>query len=314
MATGDRWAVFLDGVIDDDAPRRFQREIDGRGIRGAVVSLNSPGGNVHAAMRLGRLFRQRGLSTNVGRFDGSYFGGSGECLSACVLAYAGGPFRFSNTASVLGVHRFSSAQPTTYDLDIGQAVSASVTQYLQEMGIDVGLFARMTATAKESMSVLSRADAVTLGLVDDGRRPAQWSIEATDRGLYLRGSQNTWRGEGKIVMTCGKGTIIAMPLYGVGASAQALADMGSGQSLVVSGRRLPVPSEFHRLFVDREYLLGTFVVSSEMAQALLSATSVGWAVDVPIPGLFFGFDVDVEPGATAEKLANYVRTCMAQAR
>jgi hypothetical protein len=312
VAAGNRWAIFLDGVIDNDAPRRFERELDSRGVQGAVVTLNSPGGNLHAALRLGRLFRQRGLSTNVGSFDGSYFGASGECLSACVVAYAGGYFRFAHSGSLLGVHRLSSPQPTTYDLDIGQVVSASVTQYLQEMGVDVRLFARMTATAKDSISVLTRAEAVTLGLVDDGRRHAQWSIEATDRGLYLRGVQETWRGEGKIVMTCGKGTIIAMPLYGVGANAQALVDLGRGQSLVVNGRALAVPSEFHRLFVDRGYAMGTFVVGTEMRQALLSATSVGWAVDVPVPGLFFGFEVEVEPGAAAEKVANYVRSCLAQ--
>jgi hypothetical protein len=50
--------------------------------RGATVSLDSPGGNVEAAMESGRLIRLRELQTEVAP--------GGSCASACVWAFAGG--------------------------------------------------------------------------------------------------------------------------------------------------------------------------------------------------------------------------------
>src|SRR5438046_1718365 len=62
------WVVYLDGVIDHDAVKRLENEINTRDIKGASVYLNSPGGNLLAGMGLGRLFRKFGFSTHVGKW------------------------------------------------------------------------------------------------------------------------------------------------------------------------------------------------------------------------------------------------------
>ena len=94
---GGLWVIYLDGIIDKDAPNRLENEINARDIQHAMVYLNSPGGNLVAGMRLGRLFRKLGFSTHVERWDGKALTNEawiqrtkeapGECYSACVFAF-----------------------------------------------------------------------------------------------------------------------------------------------------------------------------------------------------------------------------------
>ena len=60
------------------------REIEAalRAGTGGIVSFNSPGGNIYAAMEVGRLIRRLNLSTGQLRYQ--------ECASACSLAFLGG--------------------------------------------------------------------------------------------------------------------------------------------------------------------------------------------------------------------------------
>ena len=96
--------IYLDGIIDAAAVKRFEDEVKTRNIEGASVYLNSPGGDLFAGMRLGQLFRKFGFSTHVGRWEGKTLTEAawvqqktttpGECYSACVFAFVGGYFRY----------------------------------------------------------------------------------------------------------------------------------------------------------------------------------------------------------------------------
>ena len=74
-----------------------------------AIYLSSTGGDLHEAMRLGGLFRQKGIKTVVE--------GNSDCVSACAFAFAflggtdnqGKPWRSSTSSSRLGFHAFRSA-------------------------------------------------------------------------------------------------------------------------------------------------------------------------------------------------------------
>ena len=78
-----------------------------------LVLLNSPGGTVVGAMKLGLLFRQIGASRARGAGRAAIEGSgdlhvvSGYCMSACVYAFFGGKQRIVPPVSQLGIHRMA---------------------------------------------------------------------------------------------------------------------------------------------------------------------------------------------------------------
>ena len=114
------------------------REIEAalRAGTGAIVSFNSPGGNVYAAMEVGRLIRRLNLSTGQLRYQ--------ECASACSLAFLGGVQRYAEPGAI-GVHKssFTPDIPMTTEEAVSavQQGTADVIAYISEMGADPGLLA-----------------------------------------------------------------------------------------------------------------------------------------------------------------------------
>jgi len=133
-ADGDcpEW-IAAEGQIVPDTPAKFKRLLAKIGGRKLPVVLRSPGGDVAAALELGKLIRAKGLSVAVGGTrspacrvdeplcaagrgpDGSVLGATysseGVCFSACPFAFAGGVRRVASPLSYLGVHQIT----TTYD-------------------------------------------------------------------------------------------------------------------------------------------------------------------------------------------------------
>lgn len=112
------------------------------------IALNSPGGSLTAGLDLGRIIREKGLTTWIGTkasvLNGDYPPLGGECASACAYTFAGGIRRHLQTDNQLGFHRFfvqgeigiSGAQ----GIDAGQELATKVIAYLVEMGIDPRIF------------------------------------------------------------------------------------------------------------------------------------------------------------------------------
>ena len=97
----DEVQVFLQGYItaEDVYAAKMMESLIKKGrqrIAGNTVSLASNGGEVEAAMELGRLLRKLGVSTLVAQGE--------QCLSSCVFAFMGGDRR-----TVAGTYRHSSA-------------------------------------------------------------------------------------------------------------------------------------------------------------------------------------------------------------
>ena len=68
VVMGPHWTIYLDGIIDDGAAERFAEEITKNGVNQGDVFLNSPGGNLLAGMKLGRLIRKHGLITHIAKY------------------------------------------------------------------------------------------------------------------------------------------------------------------------------------------------------------------------------------------------------
>jgi hypothetical protein len=121
--------ISAEGAIEAATPAKLKRLLKGLGGRQLPIIVNSPGGNVDAAIQLGRLIRKNKLDIAVGTTsfsecwlgamgcpadDGKgavHFGtasdGGAMCNSACPLMFAGGVQRLVGRWAYLGVHQIT---------------------------------------------------------------------------------------------------------------------------------------------------------------------------------------------------------------
>lgn len=124
--------ISAEGTIEADTPSLFKRTLKALKGRQLPVVVNSPGGNVDAAVTLGQMIRKNKLDIAVGTtvFSGcepemkncrdnqgkgaDYFGmaydSGAMCNSACPLMFSGGVRRLVGDFAYLGVHQIT----TTY--------------------------------------------------------------------------------------------------------------------------------------------------------------------------------------------------------
>jgi hypothetical protein len=152
-----------------------------------VVLIHSPGGSVNASIRLGRILRQLGAVVIVARAmenEGapSRRGGarqatarfvSASCTSACVYTLAGGSRRIVPPESRVAVHRMagniSSFDVLTRDATqqrvyAGPRELATLTAYIQEMGVSADLVSIAEDVPHESARVLTTREMAKLNL------------------------------------------------------------------------------------------------------------------------------------------------------
>jgi len=314
VALGPHWTVYLDGIIDDDAAERFAEEIAKNGVNQGDVFLNSPGGNLLAGMKLGRLIRKHGLITHIAKETiGTQRGATGECLSACVFAFVGGYYRFQTRDSMIGVHRFSRLSPSTADLDLAQMVSGTITAYLSEMGVDIALFELMSRVGKDEIYLLPPTEAKRLRVVNNGILPAEWTIEAIDGTksfdgtLYLRGVQETLVGTGKAIFLCAKGKVFFEPMYEAGKNAKLIADSAIRHSIRFDNQFIPLDTPVQPLTVSNGYVGAVFSLKSEHLARIGNAQSIGYAAYGLNPDLFWGFTV--EATGAEERIRGFLKSC-----
>jgi membrane-bound ClpP family serine protease len=116
---GMRWtgipAIWIRGQIVPGDERTFAVVAAKR--RASVVYLSSEGGEVDAAIAIGRMVRKLGLDTFVGR-------GSTGCWSACTLIWLSGRHAIIQRDSYLGFHAANVPEGT-----------AMMVEYLAELGL-----------------------------------------------------------------------------------------------------------------------------------------------------------------------------------
>lgn len=142
--------------------------------------LDSTGGDVESAIRIGRLFRKMSARAFVKR-----------CLSSCVLIYAGAVHRISASANI-GIHRPYPVitEPRMYN-DIQQdqrRLNSLVKAFLEEMNISPRLLDAMNAVPSEQIRMLSEAEQEEfgLGVLDSVLQEQQNAGYAREYGLSMQ--------------------------------------------------------------------------------------------------------------------------------
>jgi hypothetical protein len=149
-------------------------------IAGNTVWLASNGGDIDAGMELGRLLRDRGLYTVVGKND--------QCMSACVFVFMGGERR--SVAGRLGIHR--PFFPYTYDTPDRQArfrhLTTVLRQYIDELDFPASLYEAVMLVPPESIQILTPGELKTYYL--EGISPSSEdrldALAARRLGLSMR--------------------------------------------------------------------------------------------------------------------------------
>ena len=189
--------IELKGVITQAAVSKLRSVLEaveaGRFPAGAIVLLDSNGGDGLAAIEIGRMVRAAGAHAFV----------RGRCASACVYILAGGVVRGVARDRAIGLH---SPRLTTFVkglgvVDINSATNRNAAaaleignrrsrEYFSEMGLPDALFTAMMATPSEQMRYLDLADLPALGLA--GIDPAYLTEHAPAAARVYRISEEEY--------------------------------------------------------------------------------------------------------------------------
>jgi hypothetical protein len=142
----------VDAEITDGFADRAIREL--RAKRAVGLIINSPGGSVYEARKLGRYLRANGLRAAVDQV----------CVSACIDVLAGGTERYATPNVRLGVHQ-SSVPGRRSSYEGGQAYVADSFIYLREMGIDADVAIAAASIPHDRLLVIPLRDALATRLL-----------------------------------------------------------------------------------------------------------------------------------------------------
>jgi hypothetical protein len=167
IALGPGGVLSLTGSIDPGSFERVQAEIEARGEYIKQVDLNSPGGSVIDAVKIGALMV-------VGEYTTSVAPGA-LCASSCPLIFAGGKQRLASLQSAIGVHQIY-AMATAGDLPAGlsgvgnamseaQQTTAIITRYLNTTAVDPAMWLHALETPPTQLYYLSRDELTEYRLV-----------------------------------------------------------------------------------------------------------------------------------------------------
>jgi hypothetical protein len=91
------WAIHLEGAIEPDDYKYFDKTIDDRKIKKAFVALNSNGGEMVSGLMIGLSIARRGFDTHVSK--------GAKCLSMCAAIWMAGAQRVASTEASIGFHQ-----------------------------------------------------------------------------------------------------------------------------------------------------------------------------------------------------------------
>ncbi len=159
-------------TIDPTDLARFQNVIagmeqvikaTGQKQYGLFVRLNSDGGDVATAMKLGRLIRKHAYAVAVES--------GASCVSSCVFLLAAGQRRTIEDGGKVGIHRPYQAEAVATSPDAEQkkyaAIGQAVEAYLRDMNVDPRLYADMLRISPQRVRYLSDQDMINYGLLGD---------------------------------------------------------------------------------------------------------------------------------------------------
>jgi hypothetical protein len=179
--------IYAKGAITSQTPDALERFLRAY-PESRWINLDSEGGEVIAAMELGRVIRKHHINTYVGglyrngKIAAENLDGTDECYSACVWAFAGGETRvFEGQGGILGVHQMHGEKPIgeSNQQMLTQYVIAMLGRYLDEMGVSRELLDASLMTTPETIQPVTFMLAKRWRLASDNDRIRQTSTEAS---------------------------------------------------------------------------------------------------------------------------------------
>ncbi|AYG65876.1 hypothetical protein CCGE531_07600 [Rhizobium sp. CCGE531] len=184
--------ISAEGKIMADTPKRFKRLLKNLGGKKFPVVFQSHGGDVDAALSVGRMIRAAGLDTAVGRTQlndcpmldprctqkiirdgwskGEVHAGGAYCFSACPFALAGGKARAAATNAYVGVHQLTNGPSheetgkrrlDVISTKIDPELNRKLAIYLDEMGVSSNdVFAMMGLATPKGIYYVQSAEAL----------------------------------------------------------------------------------------------------------------------------------------------------------
>ena len=156
--------LMATGTITPGISEAFAAEVGKRGDYIKTVVLNSPGGSVGDALAMGRLIREKKLSTEVAA--GKY------CASSCPLVFFGGVERRAGDKAAIGVHQvFAMSAPDPLaprdDMSDAQRISARCQRFLADMGINLQVWVHAMETPKDRLFIFKPEELKALNIVTE---------------------------------------------------------------------------------------------------------------------------------------------------
>ncbi|TCR78702.1 hypothetical protein [Rhizobium sp. BK376] len=192
--------VSAEGKISADTPKLFAALLKSLNGRKLPIVIQSGGGDVNAALAVGRMIRKAGLETEIGRTqlkdcptlnprcqetvsdndwsEGVVRAGGAYCLSACPFLFAGGSVRVAARNAYLGVHQITTVRQE-YEADgskrkivkettstkLYPALRRELAVYFDQMGISNDVFAMIASAIPQDMHIIQTDDALKSGLL-----------------------------------------------------------------------------------------------------------------------------------------------------
>jgi hypothetical protein len=169
--------IKLSGFISRADAARFRDLIETLrpGFEVLEVDLDSPGGDVVAALDIGQVVRREWLWTTVDDEDANI-----KCASACVYIFAAGVKRIASPKSRLIIHRPYFDPQLFGQLAASEArkkyddLSRQVQAYLFEMGMSENLFAQMMRVPSNGSRRLQYQEMQDMNLVGEDPGYMEW--------------------------------------------------------------------------------------------------------------------------------------------
>lgn len=145
------------------------------------VFINSRGGEVLAAVRIGQIIRSQAAEVWVDK--------GAECSSACILVLAAGVSRVAVPGAKLGIHRpyFPPAEFAGLSYEKSQtryaALSGGVKEYLAKMGIADGLHEAMLAIPSQKIEYLEQSFSESTRLLGEDPAYQEWQRAKDQKAL-----------------------------------------------------------------------------------------------------------------------------------
>jgi len=211
---GGHYYVNAYGAIDVGDDRKFIRFLEKSEVPArSTIYINSTGGDVDAAIGIGRAIRDGWHSTQIGQLLLGASGGDllvaprvlspGVCMSAATLIYIGGRLRHYIDGSRFGVHQFLFRDPSPNDVPRSQMLSTRIAGYVRDMGISHEFLDLSASTPSEQINLITQERLKALGIITGGVTDVEWTVQSRGGAIYVRGERDTIFGHQKLMLGSG---------------------------------------------------------------------------------------------------------------